>query len=129
MKSTRGFTLIELLFVVVVFTTASIFFFIQKNDIEMASRDEQRKTAINAIYYSLEKVYLKENGGYPQTLDGDTLTAVDPELLKDPDGVEIGDGDSDYQYSSSDCTDGICKKYVLRATLEAEGEYVKTSED
>ena len=49
MKASRGFTVIELLIVVVLFATASVVFFVQKNNVEVAARDEARKTSINAM--------------------------------------------------------------------------------
>ena len=128
MKHTsRGFTVIELLIVVAILAAASIIFFVQKNGIEIAARDEQRKTAINAMYYSVEEVYFKQNGFYPRTLDGTTIPSVDVALLSDPKGVKIGESDSDYRYEVSDCDGDKCKRYTLRTTLENEDDFVRTS--
>lgn len=130
MKSTRGFTVIELLIVVVVLLAASVIFFIQKSNIESAGRDDARRTSINAMYYNLEEVYAKANKStYPRTLTAENLTAMDPELLKDPSGVKIGESDSDFRYEPTDCTDSTCKGYTLRSTLEQEDDYVKTNRD
>lgn len=123
----RGFTIIELLFIVVVLAGAGILFFVQKNNLEVAARDETRKTAINAMYYSLEEVYYKTNGYYPRTIDEKVLPSVEPALFTDPEGVKLGDGDSDYRYEPLDCTDDKCKSYSLRTFLESEADYVKTS--
>jgi len=128
MKHTsRGFTVIELLIVVAILAAASIIFFVQKNGIEVAARDEQRKTAINAMYYSVEEVYFKQNGAYPRTLDGTTIPSVDVTLLSDPQGVKISESNSDYRYEVSDCDGDKCKRYTLRTTLENEDDFVRTS--
>jgi len=128
MKTTsRGFTIIELLFIIVLLTAASVLFFVQKNNLEVAGRDETRKTSINAMYYSIEEVYFKNNGYYPRTVDEKVLPSVDPTLFKDPAGVKIGESTSDYRYEAYNCTDDRCKSYTLRASLQNEADYVKTN--
>ena len=128
MKTTsRGFTIIELLFIIVLLTAASVLFFVQKNNLEVASSDETRKTSINAMYYSLEEVYFKDKGYYPQTINETVLPSVDPTLFKDPAGVKIGESTSDYRYEAYNCTDDHCKSYSLRAALQNEADYVKTN--
>jgi len=125
MKSSRGFTVIELLIVVVLFATASVVFFVQKNHAEVAARDDTRKVSINAMYYSLEEVYFKQNQSYPRTLNAETLPSVDPDLFKDPEGVKIGESTSEYRYEPVDCNGDVCMGYSLRTTLENEDDYVK----
>lgn len=127
MKSSRGFTVIELLIVVGVLAVASVVFFIQKNHVEVAARDEARKTSINAIYYSLEEVYFKNNQSYPRTVNEQNLPSVDPGLFKDPSDVEIGEGTSDFRYEPLNCDGDDCKSYTLRTTLENEDDYIKTN--
>lgn len=127
MKSTRGFTVIELLIVVTLFATASILFFVQKNHVEIAARDDARKTSINAMYYSLEEVYFAKHKSYPRTVSTETIPSVDPDLFKDPSGVKIGDGASNFRYEPLNCTNDACKGYTLRTTLENEADYIKTS--
>jgi type II secretory pathway pseudopilin PulG len=129
MKVSRGFTVIELTIVAVLFGLASVLFFVQKATIESAGRDEHRKTAINSMYYGLEEVYFKENKTYPRTISAETLRSVDPELFKDPDGVAIGDGESNYRYETASCNGDTCKEYTLRTTLENEADYVKTQRE
>lgn len=129
MKSSKGFTVIELIIVVVFLAAASAIFFIQKNNIEVAARDDVRKTAINAFYYGLEEVYFKEHKAYPRTLSTETLPSVDPELFKDPSGVAIGESNSNYRYEAVDCNGDACKGYTLRTTLENEADYVKTERE
>jgi type II secretory pathway pseudopilin PulG len=123
--TTKGFTVIELVFIIVIVATASVIFFVQKNTIEVAARDETRKTAINAMYYGLEEVYYEENKSYPRTIDSKIIRSVDPELFTDPFNVPIGDAESNYRYEATNCTDDDCKSYTLRASLENEDDYIK----
>jgi type II secretory pathway pseudopilin PulG len=125
MKYTRGFTVLELLIVVVLLLGASMLFFIQKNNVELSARDETRKTSINAMYYSLEEVYFKQNNAYPRTINAETLPSVDPNLFKDPNGVKISEAGSNYSYEASDCSASACKAYTLRTTLQNEDDYIK----
>ena len=126
-KLQRGFTVIELLFVIALVGTASVLFFVQKNNIEVAGRDETRKTAINAMYYSLEEVFYEKHGYYPRTINEEILPSVEPELFKDPYGVKIGEADSEYRYETANCDGDMCKQYTLRATLENEDDFIKKS--
>lgn len=129
MKSSRGFTVIELIVVVTLFAVASVVFFVQKNHVETAARDEARKTSINAMYYSLEEVYFKAHSAYPRTLTAETLPSVDPEQFKDPEGVKIGESESDFRYEGLNCNGDLCKGYTLRADLENEDDFVKTNRE
>lgn len=123
----RGFTVIELIVIVVLLGVASVLFFIQKNNVEVAARDNDRKTAINAMYYGLEEVYYKANAFYPQTIDETNLVSVDPALFTDPSGAKIGTAESTYRYEPTNCVDGKCKAYTLRTTLQNEADFVKDS--
>ena len=127
MKSSRGFTVIEIIIVAAVFLVGSAVFFIQKNQVEVAARDEALKTSINAIYYSLEEVYFKSNQSYPRTITAENLPSVDPSLLKDPNGIKIGESNSDFRYEPVNCTDDACKGYTLRTSLQNEDDFVKTN--
>lgn len=125
-QTSRGFTIIEIIFAIIILVFASTVFFIQKSNIETAARDDRRKTAINAFYYSLEEVYVKTNGSYPRTLNETTLPSVDPTLFKDADGVKIGETSSEYRYEPTNCNGDACASYTLRADLENEADFVKT---
>ena len=127
MKSSRGFTVIELVVVITVLIASSVLFFIQKNNVEVAARDETRKTSINAMYYALEEVYYKEHQSYPRTISSANLTSIDPELFKDTNGVKIGESTSEYRYEPLNCNADACKSYTLRTTLENAADYIKTS--
>lgn len=126
-KFQRGFTVIELIFIVVLIGAASILFFVQKNNLQVAGRDETRKTAINAMYYSLEEVYFKANGFYPRTINETVLPSVDPALFTDPYDAKIGEADSEYRYEPENCDGDHCKSYTLRTTLENEDDFIKES--
>jgi len=127
MKKTNGFTVIELIFVAVLVGLASVLFFVQKRNIEIIARDNQRKTAINAMYYSLEEVFYKQNNYYPRTITSTNLPSVDPALFKDPNGVAIGTVGSEYTYTPTNCVSDNCKSYTLKSTMENEADYIKTS--
>ncbi len=127
MKKQFGFTVIELLVIVVILVTASVLFFVQKNNIAVAGRDDHRKTAINAMYYSLEEYYFAENKHYPEFIDEKVLPTVDPDLFTDPNGHKIGKGESEYRYEPVACENGECSGYSLRALLENESDFVKTN--
>lgn len=126
-KKQSGFTVIEIIVVALVLSGASIMFFVQKNAIQVASRDQSRKTAINAMYYALEKSYYPANNFYPRTLNAGVLPVIDPDLFTDPSGNTIGSTDSDYRYEPTGCSDDKCANFSLRTSLENEADYVKSS--
>lgn len=127
MKQSRGFTVIELILVILFLGLASGLLLYQKANIQAAERDQDRKTAINAMYYSLEEVFYEKNGYYPHKIDSKTLRSMDPQLFTDPKGVKLGEAGSDYRYDSNDCQDNRCKGYTLTAQLEKEANYTKTN--
>ena len=126
-KLSKGFTAIEIIFVVIILGFASILFFVQKDNIETIARDNSRKVAINAMYYSLEKSFYAANDYYPESISSDNLTTMDPDLFTDPDGTVLGEAGSNYTYAPTDCSDNKCKSYTLTANLENEADYVKKS--
>lgn len=126
MKRTAGFTVIELIVAIVFLATASLILLQQRQSLLATQRDDTRKTAVNAMYYSLEEVFHAKNGYYPSKIDESNLTSMDPTLFTDPDGDAINTGASDYRYEPTDCDiNGKCKSYSLRALLEKEADYVK----
>lgn len=128
-KIKSGFTVIELIFVAVLAGVVSVIFFMQKNSLEVVASDNTQKTAINAMYYSLEEVYYPANGYYPQTISSDNLKSVDPDLFTDPNGIKLGDEGSSYTYTPTNCEDSKCKSYTLKASLQNEDDYTKTSKN
>ncbi len=143
MKKQSGFTVIELLVVMAVLITLTVFFIVQRSDIEATARDQQRKTAVNAFYYNLTEVYYVENGYYPRTISRENLKSIDPALFTDPyeqtlsgdscvytdtNGEKATNGDCDYVYISSDCNDqGQCQVFRLTSFMEKEADYEKSS--
>ncbi|MDR2063659.1 MAG: type II secretion system GspH family protein [Candidatus Nomurabacteria bacterium] len=127
MNKKRGFTAIELVVVIILAGVATIFFAFQKATTDALERDSYSKTAINAMFYNLEEVFYAEQGFYPETIGEDNLKAMDPEFFTDPYGINIGDTTSSFTYEPTSCEDGKCAKYTLRAKLEKENEYVKSS--
>ena len=128
MKSTRGFTILELVIILASASLLITFLLIQKSNLDAFARDEARKTAINAMYYALEKSFYQDYGYYPSDISPENLPVVNPVLWADPSGYSLGDPLSSYSYESADCDyNGHCQKYTLRAKLEKESTYIKTN--
>lgn len=123
----KGFTIIELLFATIFLVAAGVIFFIQKNEIAAKARDDQRKIAINSIHHNLEQVFYKNNQFYPEIIDEKTLPTVEPQTFTDPQGVNINNLGSDYRYEPTNCKDGKCQSYTLRADLEKQDDFIKKS--
>lgn len=121
----KGFTFLELVIVATFAGLLVLLFFIQKNNLDALARDEDRKTAINAMYYALEESFYREHGYYPETISEENITVIDPALWTDPDGHNLGDPKSNYSYQPGNCDNGKCKEYILRAELEKENPYIK----
>jgi type II secretory pathway pseudopilin PulG len=123
----RGFTVIELLVLSLLLIIVGATFWVQKSNLETAARDDKRKVSVNAFYYGLEEVYYPTHHFYPKTLAAATLPSVDKSLFLDPNGIALGKSQSDFRYEAKDCTGDQCKSYELRAKLQNEADYVKTS--
>ena len=121
----KGFTILELIIVAVFASLLLILFFIQKSNLDAMQRDEQRKTAINAMYYALEEDFYKDHKYYPETISETNIKVIDPALWTDPFGFNLGDESSSYSYQPANCDQGHCKEYILKADLEKEDAYVK----
>lgn len=125
MNTKKGFTVLEIIIVSIFATLLLILFFVQKANIDAMNRDEDRKTAINAMYYALEEGFYKNHGYYPESISEENIKIIDPALWTDPFGFNLGDPDSSYSYEPANCTDGKCKEYILKADLEKEDAYIK----
>ena len=125
MKRERGFTILELVVVIFFASLLLILFFLQKLNLDAMHRDEQRKEAINAMYYALEEGFHAKNGYYPENISEENLKVMEPSLFTDPSGINLGQEDSDYTYEAANCTNGKCKEYTLKARLEKEDTYIK----
>ncbi|MBR2726045.1 type II secretion system protein [Candidatus Saccharibacteria bacterium] len=127
MNAKKGFTILELCIVGVFCTLLVVLFFVQKANIDAMERDEDRKTAINAMYYALEESFYKENGYYPETISEENIKVIDPALWTDPMGINLGVEGSSYSYMPANCENDKCKEYILKATLEKEDAYIKSN--
>ena len=126
MSTKKGFTILELMIVGFFAALLVIIFFIQKSNVEAMDRDDQRKTAINAMYYALEEYYYPKYGYYPAELNEEILPVIDPQLFTDPFGVNIGIEGSSYSYDVANCnSENQCREYTLRSSLEKEDTYIK----
>ncbi|MBQ6570759.1 type II secretion system protein [Candidatus Saccharibacteria bacterium] len=123
----KGFTLIELIIVTAVAGLLFLVFVLQKSAVDAMNRDDARKTAINAMYYALEESFYPSHGYYPETISEENLPVMDPALFTDPFGHNLGSEQSSYSYTPANCTNGKCKEYLLRTTLEKEDLYLKSS--
>ena len=123
----KGFTILELIIVAVFASLLFVLFFIQKSNMDAMERDENRKTAINAMYYALEESFYKEHNYYPDSISETNIKVIDPALWTDPSGINLGDAGSSYSYEPANCKEGKCKEYILKATLEKEDDYIKHS--
>lgn len=122
----KGFTVIELMVVGVFAALLLIIFFIQKSNVDAMNRDDDRKTAINAMYYALEEYYYPKYGFYPAEINEENLPVIDPQLFTDPHGLNLGHSGSSYSYEPANCNDdNECKEFILRANLEKEDAYIK----
>lgn len=126
MESKKGFTLIELMLVGAFVGLLMIIFMVQKSNIDAMDRDDQRKTAINAMYYALEEYYYPKYGYYPDEITEENLPVIDPELFTDPQGINLGSDSSSYSYEVANCnSQNQCREFTLRANLEKEDTYIK----
>lgn len=125
MRAKSGFTVLEIIIVASFASLLLILFFVQKGNIDAMERDEDRKIAINAMYYALEESYYKDHGYYPETISEDNIKVIDPALWTDPLGYNLGNPESSYSYQPANCENGKCKEYILKAELEKEDAYVK----
>jgi len=125
MKTKKGFTVLEIIVVGVFATLLLIMFFVQKSNLDAMERDDQRKIAINAMYYALEEGFYAQNGYYPETISENNLKMIDPALWTDPEGYNLGTEGCSYSYEPANCVNGKCTEYILKAVLEEEDIYIK----
>lgn len=125
MRVKSGFTVLEIIIVGVFATLLLVLFFVQKANIDAMERDEDRKIAINAMYYALEESYYKDHGYYPESISEDNIKVIDPSLWTDPLGHNLGEPNGSYFYEPANCENGKCKEYILKANLEKEDTYIK----
>lgn len=125
LRKNRGFTVPEILVVLTFTALLLILFFVQKKNVDAMNRDDDRKVAINAMYYALEEGFYEEKKYYPEEISESVLTVIDPQLFTDPNGFYLNSELGSYFYEPSNCESGRCKSYTLRAELEKEDDYIK----
>ena len=91
MNKRNGFTVIELLVVIAFLIAVAVLGFFQLSKIRNESDNTKKRTAINAMYYSLEEGFYAKNGYYPEKIEDKTLLTMDTALLNDPNNKKIGD--------------------------------------
>lgn len=121
----QGFTVIEIIVLSAFLITAGIVLILQLQRFNAENTNSQKKVAINAIYYSLEESFYPTNKYYPEFINKDTLKTMDSSLLTDPSGIVLGESNSDYRYEPTNCSEGRCKSYTLRAILQNEADFIK----
>lgn len=128
MKTSSGFTVVEILVLFLFLSVLGAVIYDRYQVLETIHRDKDRKVAINAMYYNLEEVVRPSLNGYPRVLTANTLKAMDKALFLDPSGIRVDDPLSDYRYEPTGCNGGdVCRGYTLRADLERENDFVRTS--
>lgn len=128
MKTKPRLTIIEILLLASLAGVIGAVAWSQYQSLSAMHRDQDRKTAINAMHHNLEEIALPTLKGYPRTLQAQQLSAMNERLLKDPNGNRVGEADSDYRYEPTNCNgSNVCRDYTLRASLELESDYIKTS--
>jgi type II secretory pathway pseudopilin PulG len=121
MKRTSGFTVIELISAVVLVIVVGTLVVLQKNNLDAANRDQERKTSVNAIYYGLKEGYLPQHNSYPVAVNKDILPYVAPSSFE-----RIGDDPKyDLHYQGLDCEAANCKGFEIKINLEKEATYKK----
>ncbi len=117
-----------MLTVVVLLSVVSAVVYDRYATVQSVHRDQDRKTAINAMHHNLEEVVKPELKGYPRTLTAAQLRAMDKSLLNDPQGIMVGKPKSEYRYEPTGCNGGdVCSGYSLKADLENEADFIKTN--
>lgn len=127
MNRQKGFTVIELLVVAGFLIAVAVLGYIQLSKITNEAENTTRRTAINAIYYSLEEDFYKRNQYYPEKIEDNTLPTMDKELLKDSKNIKLNETGSLYRYEPANCKDGKCKSYTLRTILIKQADFIKES--
>ena len=143
----QGFTIVELLIVIVVIGILAALVITTFTGIQQKARNTERTTDIKAIHGQLE-AYQAQYAHYPSVADmnntttstwrKDNLKGLDEDAVKDPKSTAATPSfattatANQYAYAPApancDNTAGNeCSSYVLTATLEGGGTFVKNS--
>jgi prepilin-type N-terminal cleavage/methylation domain-containing protein len=141
-----GFTIVELLIVIVVIGILAGLVITTFNGIQQKGRNTERTTDIKAIHGQLE-AYYAQTGAYPSLAQlndsawrATNMKGLDSGALEDPKGIGVAvsgtAGANVYAYvatpagcdgDTANATNPDCTTYVLTATNEGGGTYVKNS--
>jgi len=140
-RKEQGFTIIELLIVIIVIGILATLVITTFSGIQRNARNRTREADINALHSQIE-YYYGQNGNYPTlanindaTWRTSNMQGLDAGALSDPQGVgavvaaPVADAYA-YAVSPANCdngTNGDCTSYVLTATYEGGGTFVKNS--
>lgn len=133
-KKQFGFTVLEMLVVIVVVGILAGLTFGVIGDSRAKGRDSERAADIDNIASRLEE-YRTDKGTYPSTFSASTFSGLDPDALKDPNGVSIviASAASDqvtaeavaeptaaanYKYIPFSCGASICNGFILKSFIE-----------
>ena len=130
-----GFTIIELFVVIVVIGVLSAVLLNGISNYRGRSRDTERTSDIDTLRGRIEE-YFSDHGGYPNTFTVSTFPSIDPQALKDPNGVSIviaspatdqvaaasanPTTSANYLYTPypTGCGAATCTGYVLKSYIE-----------
>ena len=127
MNKRNGFTIIELLVVATFLIIIAILGFSQYTKLTNESNNAKKRTAINAMHYSLEEGFYVKNGYYPEKLEEGTLPTMDPALLKDPQGKKMAIKTAVIVMNLQIVMTENVSHNKLVATLVDEDDYIKES--
>jgi len=144
-RKEKGFTIVELLIVIVVIGILAALVITTFSGVQRKARNTERETDVKAIHGQVE-AYYAQNGRYPSlaNLNDDTgfvtndLKGLDKGALQDPRGsgndLAASPAADIYSYSTTPATCDTdnatpavpdCTDYVLTATLEGGGTFVR----
>ncbi len=140
-RKESGFTIIELLIVIIVIGILATLVITTFSGIQRNARNRAREADINALHSQIE-YYYGQNSKYPTLANlndsawrATNLKGLDAEALTDPQGADAtlvsAPAASAYSYAVTpvDCNNAgtDCTAYVLTATYEGGGTFVKNS--
>ncbi len=142
-RKQQGFTIIELLIVIIVIGILATLVITTFSGIQRNARNRAREADLNALHSQVE-YYYGQNGKYPSLANMNDATwrhanlkGLDDGAMTDPQDASSGllvaspqASAYSYELTPSNCdnsTNGDCTSYILTATYEGGGSFVKNS--